>query len=326
MYDRSYMNVLKFEDFVGNKGVINKVKLLIHEAKGDTAARAPDMAFIGPAGHGKTTLARTIADDLGRHYIEINATVVRDPFQFRSYIINPAMPKQGAIVLIDECHQLKRKIQDNLLSATESPRKLHTSHRDEIFVDSIPENFSFIFATTRAGYIRNELLSRLEVIEFLEYSEEELCEMVIKYMLRQHEISLGKDDIPILIDIAKRSRSGRHVVKNCNNIVRLMKKKQINKLSKELLKEAFDIIGIDENGLTRLDRKLLSYLSKRNTFVGLDTLEALMNMPKKDIRENLEPFLLRKNYIVRRSSGRVITKKGIKAIGVSDGQRRISKK
>jgi Holliday junction DNA helicase RuvB len=305
---------LTFDDFVGNEQAIRKVNLLIHNGLGDKTLRIPDLAFIGPSGNGKTTLARIIAETLKRRYIEINSTVVRDPFQFRSYIVGPKVTSDGAVILIDECHQLKRPIQDNLLSATENPRKLHTSHRDQIFTDSIPANFSFIFATTRAGYIRPELLSRLEIIEFMDYSIDEMCTMVIKYMSRIHNIELTKADAPLIVDIAKRSRSGRHVVKNCDNIIRLLEKKGLKRLTNELVEEAFDIIGIDENGLTRKDRKMLKYLAMRNTFVGLDTLGALMNMPAKEIKDNYEPYLLKKGLIVRKTSGRVITQRGINIV------------
>ena len=51
-----------------------------------------------------------------------------------------------------------------------------------------------------------------------------------------------------------------------------------------------------------------------NTFVGLDTLEAAMNMTKKEIKERLEPWLLRNRFISRHAAGRLITKKGYKAV------------
>ena len=41
---------LSFKDFVGNKAVIELVKLLMHGAENDSSARLPDIAFLGSAG------------------------------------------------------------------------------------------------------------------------------------------------------------------------------------------------------------------------------------------------------------------------------------
>ena len=59
---------------------------------------------------------------------------------------------------------------------------------------------------------------------------------------------------------------------------------------------------------------MLKYMAVSRTFVGLDTLGAAMNMTKKEIKENLEPWLLRNRFIERHAAGRIITKKGFNAI------------
>lgn len=305
---------LSYEDFIGNEQAVRKVKLLTHEADGDNIVRIPDMAFLGPSGHGKNMLAEVIAAHLGRKLETINSTVVRDPFQFRSKVTGGEFNSTGKIILLDECHQLPRRIQDNLLSALEHPRELHTSHKDQIFKDSLPQNLSFIFATTHGGNIRKALMNRLEAIEFLEYSKAEMLEMAVKYLKRVHGLAPGDLESKAVIDIANRARSGRQLSKFCDNIILYMKQKGIIKLDTGIVEACFNILGVDKNGLTRVDRKMLTYMTKVNTFVGLDTLEALMNMTKKDIKENVEPYLLRRGFIVRKSSGRIITPKGRRAV------------
>jgi Holliday junction resolvasome RuvABC ATP-dependent DNA helicase subunit len=127
------MNKLTFADFVGNKGAVSKVQLLIDEALKDKSASMPDMAFLGQSGHGKNTLAEVISTETGRELLTINSTIIRDPFQFRGLVINlkDKVGHDGAIIMIDECHALPKRIQDNLLTATEHPRELHTSHKDQ---------------------------------------------------------------------------------------------------------------------------------------------------------------------------------------------------
>jgi holliday junction DNA helicase RuvB len=311
------MKKLTFDDFVGNEQAVKKVRLLIDEAANDSHARMPDMAFLGPAGHGKNTLAQAVANETERKLLVINSTVIRDPFQFRGLIMDLVMDNStGAIVVVDECHALSKKIQDNLLTATEHPRELHTSHKEQTFTDSLPENFSLIFATTHAAEIKPALLSRLETVELLPYSTTEQLEMAIKYMDRRHKVSGDRLDTKCMVEVAKRARSGRQVARFCDTIVRYMKKHNIQKLDEEAVKECFEVLGVDKNGLTRIDRIMLSHLSKLNTHVGLDTLDAIMPVSKKEIKDCIEPYLLKKNFIVRTSSGRMITTKGQMALKV----------
>lgn len=309
------MNKLSYNDFVGNEEAVTKVQLLVDEATQDSYARIPDMAFLGPAGHGKNTLATIIADELDRKLLTINSTVIRDPFQFRGLIIDLATNNsRGSIVMIDECHALSRRIQDNLLTATEHPRELHTSHKDQVFTDKLPENLSFIFATTHGGNIRPALLSRLEIVEFLPYSIGQQLEMAIKYMVRKYKIDKAALEPKALIEIAKRARSGRQVARFCDMIMRYMKKHELTRLDVETISACFEILGVDKNGLTRIDKIMLDALAKQNTTVGLDTLEAIMPVAKKQIKEYIEPYLLKKGYIVRTSAGRMITTKGLQVM------------
>ena len=306
---------LSFADFVGNKQAVEKVKLLIDDAVKDSVARIPDLAFFGPSGHGKNTMAECIATETERKLLVINSTVIRDPFQFRGLIIDLATTAQGgSIVMVDEAHQLPRRIQDNLLTATEHPRELHTSYKDQVFTDPLPDNLSFIFGTTHAGAIKQALVTRLETIEFLPYSVEEQLDMAIKYMARRHDLSGDNLDAKCMVEVAKRARNGRQVVRFCDTIVRYMRKYNETKLNNDIMTKCFDVIGVDKYGLTRLDRIMLGHMARLNTAVGLDTLDAIMPVSKKEIKERIEPYLLRKSFIQRTSAGRMITTKGRKVL------------
>jgi len=310
------MEKLAFADFVGNKGAVGKIQLLIDEAIKDKHAAMPDMAFLGPSGYGKNTLAKVIATETNRKLLIINSTVIRDPFQFRGLVINlkDEVKNDGAIIMIDECHALPRKIQDNLLTATEHPRELHTSHKEQVFTERLDANFSFIFGTTHGAHLKEALLTRLEIIELLPYSVNEQLEMAIKYLIRQH--GFKKEDIEVapIMEVAKRARNGRQVSRFCDTMVRYMKKHKMTKLSKDAAAACFEVMGVDKNGLTRLDIIMLTKLSQMNTCVGLDTLDAVLPTSKKQIKESMEPYLLERGFIVRTSAGRMITSKGRKAI------------
>lgn len=310
------MEKLTFADFVGNQGAMNKIQLLIDEAIKDQHATMPDMAFLGPSGYGKNTLARVIATETRRKLLVINSTIIRDPFQFRGLIINlkDEVGQSGAIIMIDECHALPKKIQDNLLTATEHPRELHTSHKDQVFTERLDANFSFIFGTTHGAHLKEALLTRLEIIELLPYSVNEQLVMAIKYLIRRHGFKKPDIEVNPIMEVARRARNGRQVTRFCDTMVRYMKKHKLTKLDKETADACFKVLGVDKNGLTRLDHIMLMKLSQMNTCVGLDTLDAVLPTSKKQIKESIEPYLLERGFIVRTSAGRMITSKGRKAL------------
>ena len=296
-----------FDDFIGNKQAVDKLKLFIDDGN------LPHMGFFGPSGHGKTKLAGILSDEVERHFCYVNSVAVKSPMIFRGLITHPDNCKRGAIVLLDECHRLPKSIQDSLLSVLEQPAVLVTSYKDQIMRDYLPSNITFIFATTHSGYLNEAILSRLEPIEFVEYTPQEKQKMVMRYLAREHKFNPSNLTVDGIYEIAFRARSGRDVVRYTDNILRYMRQNNEEKLTKEVAIKVFDMFGIDANGLMTTDRSLLNYLSGSGS-VGLDTLEAFLHVSKKEIKDKVEPFLLRKGFIMRQASGRMITPLGLKAL------------
>ena len=303
---------MKLQDFVGNTEAVTQIKLLCSDAV-DKGGKLPHLGFFGAAGHGKTTMAKIVADYVGRQFVYINSVAVKNSMIFRGLLTHPDNNAHGAVILMDECHRLPSKIRDNLLSVLEYPATLVTSYRNQIIRDKLPDHISFIFATTHAGKIRDAFLSRLEVIEFHEYTTPEKQLIAAKYLKREHNFSNELISVDAITEIGRRSRSGRQVVKTCENMMRFMRYKSLDKLDISVVRRVFDILGIDDNGLTKRDRLYLGYLAESGQ-CGLDTLEAYLNVPKRDIKDKVEPWLLRQNLVLRQSSGRAITPRGMKAV------------
>ena len=80
--------------------------------------------------------------------------------------------------------------------------------------------------------------------------------------------------------------------------------------------DALARLGVDENGLEDVDRRLLAYLADaEGRAVGLKTLGAALGESEDTIEEVFEPHLLRKGFVHKTPRGRVITSKGRRAIG-----------
>jgi Holliday junction DNA helicase RuvB len=95
-------------------------------------------------------------------------------------------------------------------------------------------------------------------------------------------------------------------------------------LTKSLALDALNLLGVDEQGLTSSDRKLLSLLTDKFSGgpVGLSTLAASMSEDAATIEEVHEPYLLQIGFLERTPRGRVITERGRKHGGIS-GQEKL---
>lgn len=302
------------KDFIGNEHAVKQLSLLISEAKAnDGNGTMPNICILGPYGNGKTSLIRLMAQEIGRHYVYINSVICRTPTTLRNAIVTPDNLARGAVVFLDECHKLPNSVQDNALSFLQRPSILQTVYKEQIIRDPLPNTISFAFATTHKGLMRDALLSRLEEIELHEYTTAEKQRMAAQILIKGHGLSPQHIDLDAVLEIGRRARSGRHVEKHCDNIMRYMALNKFERLTLDVAKAVFEILNLDENGLTKLDRNLLAYLQQRGG-CGLDTLEAALNLTKREIKDKIEPFLLRRGLIARHASGRAITDRGMAAL------------
>lgn len=301
-----------FADYIGNREAVTRIKILA-EASKRQSERLAHIGLFGQPGNGKTSLAKVTAGHIGAEFVYINSVAVETPLQFRKIILDRLGSTVPTIIMLDECHQLPRSIQDNLLSVLEEPAVLVTRYGDDFLRDALPKMMSFMLATTHRGMLQDALLSRLEQIDVREYTLEEKAEIAARHLIVRKRISRESMDPRTIVEIARRSRNIRALIQNCNNVLNYATiVKGSGRINTEAVDGAFRLQGIDINGLNENDRMLLGYL-KEAGHAGLDTLEAVLGITKEEIKDKIEPHLLRNGFIVRRSAGRVITDKGRKA-------------
>jgi Holliday junction DNA helicase RuvB len=86
----------------------------------------------------------------------------------------------------------------------------------------------------------------------------------------------------------------------------------------EVAREALDLLEVDEAGLERVDRELLTAIAHKfgGGPVGLSTLAVSLGEEPDTIEDVYEPFLLQLGFLQRTPRGRVITELGGEHIGV----------
>ena len=310
---------MDFTQFIGQEKSKQNLQLLINAAK--RGRKFPHIGLYGPAGCGKTTLAEIICEELNAELIYINGAAITSPVVFRKPIAM-AVQKSGKntqyIVVVDECHAITMKIQNNLLSVLEEPAILCTPverktklpngkflQRGEILKEKLPENVSFIFATTDKGKLSDALASRLHPINLDEYTITEKRE-VVKLRLHDEDVTLEEDDYELIGNLSKNMR---HLVKLCERLVDYAVGQNKCVLSHNDVLTVIEILGIDEFGCDKTDQKYLGYVKEHGP-VSLSNIARFLNVEEKEVKSKVEPFLIRKEWVNITSKGRVISPGG----------------
>ncbi len=146
------------EGFVGQKHLVSKEAPFLKLLK---SGKIPHSIFFGPAGSGKTTLARIIAKELDLPFYELDATSLKVE-EFRKIFNKHRNALAKPLIFIDEVHRLSKTQQEVLL--------LPMENQEAIIIGASTENPYF----TLSSGIR----SRSMLFEFFALSDEDLKELV----------------------------------------------------------------------------------------------------------------------------------------------------
>jgi Holliday junction DNA helicase RuvB subunit len=166
-----------FQDLVGQSRVVENLLLAARAA----AARGEPLGHAllsGPAGLGKTTIARLLAAECGASFQEVVAGNIADPHQLISIL---ARLEKGSFVFVDEIHALKCSCAELLYPALEDgivQVLVRQGGRTRLLRVHL-EPFTLVGATTRLGALEAPFRARFPLKERLEpYSENELADLV----------------------------------------------------------------------------------------------------------------------------------------------------
>ncbi len=307
-----------WDEYVGQDQIKANLNILLKAAR-ERKQTPEHILFYGPAGLGKTTLAHLIAKEVGGSLKVTSGPAIERVGDLASILTNLST---GDILFIDEIHRLNRAIEEVLYPAMESGRL-------DIIIGKGPSArtvqlelppFTLVAATTRIALLSSPLRSRFSGGSFrLDFYTDDDIQTIIK---RSAEILGIESEEEALREIARRSRftprTANYLLKRCRDFA------QINqtKLSKDSADKALKLLGVDEKGLTEIDRKLLTLIVDKfgGGPVGLSTLAASLSEDMATIEEVHEPYLLQLGFIERTPRGRIITEEGRRHLATHRGE------
>ncbi|NUQ66068.1 MAG: Holliday junction branch migration DNA helicase RuvB [Pirellulales bacterium] len=304
----------RMRDMVGQREVYDRLQIALTSAikRGEPLGH---ILFDGPPGLGKTTFATCIPRDLGVTFQIATGATLKAPKDLIPYLTNA---EERSVLFIDEIHRMQKAVEEFLYPAMEDFRiDLTLGEGVNARTINMPlKPFTLIGATTRTGLLSAPLRDRFQMQQHLDfYTLAELAEIVRR--------NSGKLQVCISDEaageIAKRSRGTPRLA---NNRLRWVRDYAISKadgsITLPVARDALDMLGVDLLGLDPQDRKYLTTIARvfGGGPVGVEAVAHTMNVAPDTLVDEVEPFLLRSELVIRTPRGRKLTPKGFDHLGL----------
>ncbi len=231
-----------------------------------------------------------------------------------------------AVLFIDEIHRLSRPVEEILYPAMEDCKV-------DIMIGKGPAarsirldvpRFTVIGATTRQGLLTGPLRDRFGIVSHFQFYDPEALHQIIT---RSSGILGYQVDEEGASQIAKRSRGTPRIANRLLKRVRdFAQVDGLTTIGKDIAKKALDALEVDQLGLDRVDRTLLTAMIEKygGGPVGLDTLAATTGEDSGTIEDVYEPYLLQQGLLQRTARGRIVTASAYTHLGLKPPPRRQS--
>src|SRR3990167_4001886 len=293
-----------FDDYLGQDELKKKLKIYTLAAK-QRQEPLDHLLIFGPPGLGKTTLAQIMANEM-----EVSIKICSGPTLERTgdlvAILSSLNPRD--IFFIDEIHRMPANVEEVLYSAMEQFKVdvIIGQGAGARSVNLPIQPFTLVGATTKSGMISGPLRSRFGINERLDFYDEETLTKIVEQNAKFLKIKIVYDACKL---IARSSRGTPRIAKKLLRRIRdFAQVENKNSADTKLVENSLNALGIDEQGLSKVDNLILKKLVENFNGgpAGLDTIAALIGEDTETIETVYEPYLLRQGLLEKTSRGRQI--------------------
>ncbi len=309
-----HLRPARLDDVIGQRSVLDRLRIVVDAAR-KRGEPLGHVLFDGPPGLGKTTLALCLPRELGVPVQLTSGAVLKAPKDLIPYLTNL---EQHAVLFIDEIHRLPRAVEEYLYTAMEDFRI------DIVLGEGVNARthnvwlkpFTLIGATTRAGMLSGPLRDRFQVREHLGFYDEKELTRIVRRSADKLHVPIDHDSARL---IATRSRGTPRVANNRLRWVRdFATSRHEGRVELGVTEEALRMAGVDSLGLDAQDRNYLTTLIRvfGGGPAGIEAIAHTMNASRDTLSDEVEPFLLRCELVIRSPRGRVATSKAYEHLGL----------
>src|SRR5258706_83196 len=243
----------RFDEFVGQERVLSNLRVAI------AAARSRDEAlehvlFSGPPGLGKTSLGRILAREMGTKLVGTSGPALERP---RDLVGILTQLEKGDVLFVDEVHRVPANVEEYLYSAMEDFKVDFTldqgPHARVLPLSLAP--FTLVGATTREGLLSAPFRSRFGIAERLEPYPAEDLQLILSRSAGILSVEIAPAASRLIAERARGTpRIANRFLRRARDLAQVGGK---HRIGEELAREALARMGVDDNGLEELDRRIL---------------------------------------------------------------------
>jgi len=256
--DLSYAENVLNRDHFGLEKIKERILEYLAVRQMSDNTKGPILCLVGPPGVGKTSLARSIAESLGRKFVRISLGGVRDHAEIRghrkTYIgsmpgrIVLSLKKAGSanpLILLDEVDKLGTDYRGDPAAALLEVLDPEQNNRfNDHYLDLDFDLSKCLFVATANSYegIPLPLLDRMESINLAGYTETEKSEIATRYLIPKQMKENGLEGQSIVfqpktvIDLIRyytREAGVRNLEREIASVLRKVARKHIQNIDKE---------------------------------------------------------------------------------------------
>lgn len=329
-----------WDGYVGNKRAVAIIQEAITAAQAQ-ARQLPHLLLYGPAGVGKSTISRIIAESMGGKLFETTASTLETPMDVARLVFEMNFARQQttqpSVLFIDEIHMLGQAkgrmaidqesiyplLEDYVFFHNLKGRSVESANSDSGFwpiSDNLQRAYPFtcIGATTDPGFLNEALRRRfLQIVELQPYSEQEIATIIQGAAARLGwTISPGAASLLSRYSRRNPGRSYQLLTAAQNRAVATARPG----ITAEVAEEVIQRLGLFPLGLTSSDVKILTLLADRPKGMSAAEISKAAGISISTFAGVAEPFLLFLGFI-QVLTRRTLTPSGVKylaSIGAVD--------
>lgn len=304
----------RLQEVIGQRAVAERLSIALEAARRRNEP-LPHILFDGPPGLGKTTFATVLHNELG---VELNITsgaALDKKADVLPYLTNAP---EGSILFIDEIHRLPRTVEEFIYPVMEDFRvDIVLGEGMSARTINLPlKKFTIIGATTRSGMLSGPLRDRFHMHEHLEFYDVEDLARIVEINSTKLKTTISPD---ASWELAQRSRGTPRLANARLRWVRdYATARADGHITLSVAQDALEMQDVDPEGLDRQDRRYLETLVRvfHGGPTGVEALAATMCVAVDTLEEEVEPYLLRREFIVRTPRGRRVTHRAYRHLGL----------